>query len=123
MILIGQRLYFIYLCTVYVRSTSIIGNLRNIKYTSSVIPRLFFFSISDKARLKCRTELVQFMWCISRNIRRRISKIYICYSRCYLPAGRSGSKNILSKTQKRPEAEGRGTFLRPRQNIFQSGLT
>ena len=27
-------------------------------------------------------------------------------------------KNILSRSQKRPEAEGRGTFLRPRQNIF-----
>ena len=30
-------------------------------------------------------------------------------------------KNILSRSQKRPEAEGRGTFLRPRQNIFQYG--
>ena len=27
-------------------------------------------------------------------------------------------KNILSRSQKRPEAEGRRTFLRPRQNIF-----
>ena len=27
-------------------------------------------------------------------------------------------KNILSRSQKRPEVEGRGTFLRPRQNIF-----
>ena len=27
-------------------------------------------------------------------------------------------KNILSRSQKRPEAEGRETFLRPRQNIF-----
>ena len=27
-------------------------------------------------------------------------------------------KNILSRSQKRPEAEGQGTFLRPRQNIF-----
>ena len=32
-------------------------------------------------------------------------------------------KNILSRSQKRPEAEGRGTFLRPRQNIFQYGPT
>ena len=28
-------------------------------------------------------------------------------------------KNILSRSQKRSEAEGGGTFLRPRQNIFQ----
>ena len=27
-------------------------------------------------------------------------------------------KNILSRAQKRSEAKGRGTFLRPRQNIF-----
>ena len=27
-------------------------------------------------------------------------------------------KNILSRSKKRPEAEGRGTFFRPRQNIF-----
>ena len=27
-------------------------------------------------------------------------------------------KNILSRSQKQSEAEGRGTFLRPRQNIF-----
>ena len=30
-------------------------------------------------------------------------------------------KNILSRSQKRPETEGRGTFLRPRQNIFKYG--
>ena len=27
-------------------------------------------------------------------------------------------KNILSRSQKRPEAEGQETFLRPRQNVF-----
>ena len=27
-------------------------------------------------------------------------------------------KNILSKSQKRPEAKGRCKFLRPRRNIF-----
>ena len=32
-------------------------------------------------------------------------------------------ENILLRSQKRPEAEGRGTFLRPRQNIFQDGPT
>ena len=95
--LIGRRLYFVNLCTVYVRSTSIIGNFklythqssyysliesdsyaRNINITSFVIPRLFFFSFSDKALPKCSTEVLQFMWCISRNIRRRIAKILPC---------------------------------------------
>ena len=32
-------------------------------------------------------------------------------------------KNILPRSQKRPDAEGRGTLLRPREDIFQYGPT
>ena len=34
-----------------------------------------------------------------------------------------GIENILAKSYKTAEAENRATFLIPRQNIFQSGLT
>ena len=49
---------------------------RNINITSFVIP--LFFSFCDEALPKCRTELLQFMWCISKNISRRIAKILPC---------------------------------------------
>ena len=46
------------------------------------------------------------------------NKLYKTYI-CYLPAGRFVLKNIFQRSQKRPETEGRGTLLRPRENIFQ----
>ena len=36
---------------------------------------------------------------------------------------RSVLKNIFLRSQQRPETEGRWTLLRPRENIFQYGLT
>jgi hypothetical protein len=42
---------------------------------------------------------------------------------CYLPAARSGWEKLCQRSWKRPEPEGRGTFWRPRAQIFSSGPT
>ena len=84
----------VYLRTVYFRSTSIIGNfmqtiishgittLQKLIHThaTSNIPVSLYLAcfFINEALQKCRTELLQFMWCLLRNIRRKIPKILPC---------------------------------------------
>ena len=55
---------------------------------------------------------------VTPEIPKKYQYIYVIYR-----MGGPYWKNILSRSQKRPEAEDRRTFLRPRQNIFQYGPT
>ena len=48
-----------------------------------------------------------------------LQNIYMLFTGLEVRTG----KIFLSRSQKRPETEGRGTFLRLRQNIFQYGPT
>ena len=61
-----------------------------------------------------KTKYSQFSFNIFNNTKIVCTDIYVIYR-----MGGPYWKNILSRSQKRSEAEGRGTFLRPRQNIFQ----
>ena len=59
----------------------LISHARNIiKYANFDLSRLFL-SFSDEALPKCGNKLLQFMWFILRNIRRRIAKILPCIYR------------------------------------------